>query len=166
MSRSTDRKLATPSRVVSFWKDARDPSGWEPASFDPGFLLPACMICSYSPHVMRLMVGEETNSRYMDWNRCGLERAHLHSHALGGSGDASNLIMACGTCNRLMPQKRSREAALGFLLESNWAARRFAGWAMLHSAWKMGTAGEVVDALKTIQADYLESRMAEEVLDA
>ena len=166
MSASTYRNLATASRVVKFWKDACDPSGWEPAGFDPNLSIPACMICGYSPHVVRLIVGDAPNARYMDWKQCGLHRAHLHSHALGGSGDASNLIMACGTCNRLMPQKRSREAALGFLLESNWAARRFAGWAMLHSAWRIGTAGEVVDAFKELRAYYLESRMAEEVLDA
>lgn len=166
MSAATDRKLATASRVVKFWKDARDPSGWEPASVDPNLSIPACMICSYSPHVMRLIVGEEPNPRYMDWKRCGLERAHLHSHSLGGSGDASNLIMACGTCNRLMPHKRSRDAALCFLLESKWAARRFVAQAMLYCGWKNGTAGEVIDALKTLRSDFLETWTAEEGVDA
>jgi hypothetical protein len=154
--------MPRPSKIIEFWRSTIDPSGWEPAGFDAEMSIPSCMICGIVPAIIRKMLDEPETKADLEWDRSRLERSHLHSHALGGSSDASNLIMACRPCNRMMPQMGSRVDALRFLLEASWPSRRFCDWAMTYSTWKRGGCTELIEALKICRSEWIETRDAEQ----
>lgn len=153
-----------PSTIVRYWKSNRcDPSGWEPASFDPDMDVPACMICGFSFAVLNQIIGEVGRESDYDWNTASLDRSHLHSHALGGSDEPSNLIMACRRCNRsMMPQFRSRDSALRHLAQASWASRAFAANAWLYAMWKSDKANDAFEIFRSLKDDFIESANADE----
>lgn len=90
-SSSRDRRSRMPSAkdVHLYWTLERQQDAYDWFDqYDPGE--PSCYACGWYP------MSKEPGYR-------GFERSHLIDHAVGGSSDASNLVLLCTGCNGIMP---------------------------------------------------------------
>lgn len=115
-----------PSRwaIADYWWSQPD-AEWKkfaPHHVDPGE--PHCFACGYWEE--RWDRPRRSEDR---WNRARLDRAHIVPHALGGTADASNLLLLCSECHAASPDWPERSAMAG------WIAKRPARDEELIEAW-------------------------------
>ena len=82
-------------RIAQHWATSPDRSTFAPRMYDLGE--PCCFACGYySEHW-------DKDTARASWERATLERAHIIPASLGGSDDASNLLLLCTACHEDSP---------------------------------------------------------------
>jgi hypothetical protein len=81
--------------IAQHWADSPDRFTFAPCLVDLGE--PCCFACGYYSERW------DKGTPYSSWKRATLERAHIVPSSLGGSDDASNIILLCAPCHRDAP---------------------------------------------------------------
>ena len=81
--------------LAQHWQASPDRNTYAPMLDD--LADPCCFVCGwYSEHWVKV-------TPKASWERATLERAHIVPRSLGGSDDASNVILLCSPCHRDSP---------------------------------------------------------------
>lgn len=118
--RDVDSTLPSKTEIVVYWRDCLHLKGiwidWgEPSCWACGWGWSGRYDCKHADASWEQML--------RGWERAPLQRCHILPRSLGGSDDASNLLLMCRECHDLAPNTSNTAFFFSWAARQNWLDR-------------------------------------------